>query len=340
MHPGGSERVISVLANHFAEKYPVEIVCISGTESFYKLNNNIQLTCLESKYGRNLLKKFLWFFLNVKSDSLVIAFMVNVYIFTLAALIFRRVKVIVSERNDPSCHPLVIRIMRKMLVWRAQKVVVQTQDIANYFPKLLKKKIQIVYNPISENYIWKSGLDAPKDKVIVSVGRLSPQKNHKILIDAFYEVHERHPDYQLHIYGEGEIQHQTELYIRSKKLEGKVILKGKCNTLGEVLPHAEIFAMSSDYEGMSNALIEAMYIGLPIVTTAVSGTKELIENGKNGFVVPIGDKIKFTEALLYLVENENIRESLSVEASQIIGKVQPSIIMNEWENLINKIWKK
>lgn len=339
MHSGGAERVISVLANYFADKYPIEIICLSGKKSFYSLKDNITLTCLEHLYGKNLLNKFIWLFKNIDSESLIIAFMVNVYIFTLVALFFRKVKIIVSERNDPTAHMLPIRVARKLLIWRAQELVVQTQDIANYFPHLMKKKIDIIYNPISDDYVWKSGLTAEKDKVIVNIGRLSPQKNHKMLINAFSVVSKKYPEYQLHIYGEGEIQAETESYIALKGLQGKVILKGKCNTLGNVLPKAEIFALSSDYEGMSNALIEAMYVGVPVVTTAVSGTKELIDNGKNGYIVPVGDEKAFTEALMTLVENKNIRNQFAQKEIQIITKVQPLCIMNKWQEIINKVWK-
>lgn len=242
-----------------------------------------------------------------------------------------------SERNDPKTHPVFIRILRKILIWRAQRVVVQTQDIANYFPRLMKKKINIIYNPISDKYIWKSGLKADKKKVIITVGRLSPQKNHIMLINAFAKVNEKHPEYQLHIYGDGEIREKTESYIKAKGLEGRIILKGRCNCLGEVLSHAEIFAMSSNYEGMSNALIEAMYVGVPVVTTAVSGTKELIEDGANGFVVSVGDEKAFADALMKLVENKTLRESFAEKEVGIIKKVNPSIIFKQWETIIKEI---
>lgn len=340
MSSGGAERVISVLANHFAEKWPVEIICLSGNGSFYPLHDKVRLTCLEPLYGKNLVRKFIWLHTNVKSDSLVIAFMVNVYLFTLAALFFKSVKIIVSERNDPTAHKFPIRLLRKILIWRAQRIVVQTEDIAAYFPRFLRNKIDIIYNPISDKYIWKSGLSAVKEKKIVTIGRLSPQKNHKMMIDAFAKVVKQFPDYQLHIYGEGEIRNETEAFIKSKGLENKVFLRGRCNNLSAVLPHAEIFVMSSDYEGMSNALIEAMYVGIPVVTTAVSGTKELIKDGVNGFVVPIKDEKAFAEAILKLLNDKDKRELFSAEEVNIISKVKPSIIFKNWEKVIEKVWRK
>ena len=109
--------------------------------------------------------------------------------------------------------------------------------------------------------------------------------------------------------------------------------------MSEVLPHAEIFVMSSDYEGMSNALIEAMYMGIPVVTTSVSGTKELISNGVNGFIVPIRNQKAFTEAIIKLIESKALRDKFASEEVNIINKVSPLIIFNQWENVINKVWK-
>lgn len=340
MHSGGAERVISVLANYFSDKYNVEIICLRGDKTFYALKDSIRIIYLECICGNNLLNKFLWLYRNIKSDMLVIPFMVNVYIFTLTALLFRRVKVIISERNDPRKHKLPIRFMRKLLIWRAQRIVVQTRDIAEYFPKLIQNRIDVVYNPISEKYLWKSACSDNKSKIIVTVGRLSPQKNHKMLINAFFVINKYYPEYQLHIYGDGEARKETESYIKSKGLSGSIILKGNSSTLETILPKAEIFVLSSDYEGMSNALIEAMYVGLPIVTTSVSGTKDLIENGENGFVVPIRDEKAFINAVLKLIENKDLRERFSQKGVDIINKVQPSIIFKQWDDIITQVWNK
>lgn len=339
LNSGGAERVISILANEMSRENAVEIVCLRGSKSFYPISKRVHLIFLETKYGNNLFRKFFWLFKNAQRDSLVVAFMVKVYVFSLVALLFRKVKVIVSERNDPTSHPFYIRILRWLLIYRSQRIVVQTQDIANYFPKCIQNKIDIVYNPVSNKYVWKSALSANKERVIMTIGRLSPQKNHKMLINSFEEVVKIHPEYQLHIYGEGEIREDLDAYILSKNLQDKVILKGRSNSLEQILPKADIFVMSSNYEGMSNALIEAMYVGVPVVTTNVSGTKELIDNGKNGFIVPLKNERALTAALITLVENSALRESFAKEAVEIIKWVNVPTIIDKWQEIFNKVWK-
>lgn len=331
---GGSERVISVIANGLSKKYDVNIICLRGHSSFYNINSNIHLLFLEKELGNSWLKKFVWLRRNIPDDSMVIAFMVPVYIFTLSAFLFRHVPTIVSERNDPNAASLLRKILRRLLIGRSQAIVVQTQDIRKYFPQKLWKKIQIIYNPISSKYIWKSGLIVKKDKTIINIGRLSPQKNHKMLIDAFAIVSKSHPDYKLHIYGEGEIHSEISNYISQKGLSDKVILKGRCNNMEDILPHAEIFVLSSDYEGMSNALVEAMYVGIPVVTTSVSGTEELIANGKNGYIVPIKDYNALASRICILIENKKLAKSIARNETEIKSKVELNVITKQWESLI------
>ena len=198
-------------------------------------------------------------------------------------------------------------------------------------------KTSDVYDPISDKYVCGKGLETEKENLLISVGRLSPQKNQKMMIDGFSEFLTQHPDYRLEIYGEGEIHDELTTYIKKKNLEEKVILMGRCNNLQDVLPKAKIFVMTSDYEGMSNAMMEALYVGLPVVTTAVSGTEELIVNGENGIVIPIGDKDAFTNAIINLAGDEKRLESMAKKAMMIKDKVQLSSIIPQWNSLINSL---
>lgn len=335
---GGSERVMSVLANGLSKQHQVTIVCLRGDKSFYEIDDKVNLIFLQSAFNNNWIRKFFWIKNNIDEECMVISFMVSVYIFTLISLLFKHVPIIVSERNDPNAAGFFKKILRRLFIWRSQAIVVQTNEIKKYFPKKLWKKIQIIYNPISSKYVWKSGITAKKSKLIINIGRLSPQKNHKMLIDAFRIFQTAHPEYHLNIYGEGEIHDRIQQYINISGLSDKITLMGRCECLNEVLPHAEIFALSSNYEGMSNALIEAMYVGIPVVTTAVSGTEELIESGRNGLVVPIKDTLAFASAMNNLIENKSLSKQMAVEETNIAFKVNPEVIIRKWEHLIIKVY--
>ena len=334
---GGSERVMSVIANELSGDYDIEIICLRMHVTYYPLQPNVKVTFAEDICGNSLLKKFIWLRKYVSKDSIVIAFMVPVYVFTLASLLFTEHKVIVSERNDPDAASTFRRIARRLLLWRAQKIVVQTKSIADRMPRYGSSKQIIIYNPISEKYVCGKGLETKKENLLISVGRLSPQKNQKMMIDGFSDFLTQYPNFRLEIYGEGEIHEELVSYIKKKNLEEKVLLMGRCNNLQDVLPKAKIFVMTSDYEGMSNAMVEALYIGLPVVTTAVSGTEELIVNGENGMVIPIGDKDAFTKAIINLAGDEKCLENMASNAVKIRDKVQLSSIIPQWKSLINSM---
>lgn len=336
---GGSERVISVLANELSKEYDIEIICLRTHKAYYPLLPEVKVTYAIDYCGNSLCKKFMWLRSYVSKDSLVIAFMVPVYVFTLASLMFSRHRVIVSERNDPDAASMFRRIARKLLIWRAQAVVVQTQSIAERMPSSVRNKQTIIYNPISDKYTSGSALDSEKDNLIVSVGRLSPQKNQKMMIDGFKELLKVKPEYRLEIYGEGEIHEEIEDYIKESELTNKVLLKGRCNELQNVLNRAKLFVLTSNYEGMSNAMMEALYMGLPVVTTSVSGTEELIVNEVNGVIVPIGDTKAYTDIIINLVSDETKLLAMAKKAVEIKDKVEIKSIVPKWISLIKDVMK-
>ncbi len=333
---GGAERVISVLANRLANDYDVSIICLRSQQSFYEIDSKVTIIFLDNKYGNNWLKKFFALRSYVPSGGIVIAFMVSVYVYVLAALLLTKVPIIISERNDPSCHSWYIRLARRILVPRAQAIVVQTTKIAEYFLRF-RHKVSVIYNPISEQYTWQSAMKANKERVIVNIARLSPQKNHFMLIDVFERVLLKYPEYKLYIYGEGEIHDKIQAYIDDKKLSDAIKLKGRRNNLEIELPKAKMFVLSSNYEGMSNALIEAMYVGVPVVTTNVSGSEELIENGRNGFVVPINNAELMYDAIISLLSNDELCDTIGIQGSFVKDMVNTDVIVCKWKNLINSI---
>ena len=303
---GGSERVMSIVANKMQERgYEVEIICLNDQIVFYPINDGIKITHVEVESGTKSLPKKLWWFrkyIQKTQPDVVIAFMVSVYTVTLLALMGIDIPVISSVRNDPAYSNLRKKITRKLLLPRSAHVVVQTQQIKKFFNKSIQNMTTVIYNPVNEKVFETSyyndddndnlGLKIKDERLnrIISVGRLYPQKDQKTMIEAFAKVNEKHPDWKLVIYGEGPEREALESLVERLKVKDKVILPGRSENIIDELKKSKIFCLSSIYEGMSNALVEAICVGLPIVTTKVSGTEELIKNGENGFIVNIGDK--------------------------------------------------
>lgn len=350
---GGSERVMSIVANKMQERgYEVEIVCLNDQIVFYPINKGIKITHVEVEAGTKSLPKKLWWFrkhIQKTQPDVVIAFMVSVYTVTLLALMGIDIPVISSVRNDPAYSNLRKKITRKILLPRSAHVVVQTQQIKEFFNKNIQKKTTVIYNPVNEK-VFETSYDDDnvddnlglkiKDKRlnrIISVGRLYPQKDQKMMIEAFAKVSESFPDWKLVIFGEGPEREALESLVERLKVKDKVLLPGRSENIIDELNKSKVFCLSSIYEGMSNALVEAICVGLPIVTTKVSGTEELIKDGENGFIVNIGDTDAMAEALTKILEDENLQKQFAEKNKAQAIKFETNTIVDQWENLVNSV---
>ena len=342
---GGSERVMSIVANKMQERgYEVEIVCLNDQIVFYPINEGIKITHVEVEAETKSLPKKLWWFrkyIQKTQPDVVIAFMVSVYTVTLLALMGIDIPVISSVRNDPAYSNLRKKITRKILLPRSAHVVVQTQQIKEFFNKNIQKKTTVIYNPVNEQVFEVKGerLKVNDERLnrIVSVGRLYPQKDQKTMIEAFAKVSKRYPDWSLTIFGEGPEREALESLVERLKVKDKVLLPGRSENIIDELNKSKIFCLSSVYEGMSNALVEAICVGLPIVTTKVSGTEELIKDGENGFIVNIGDKEAMAKALVKIIEDENLQNQFAEKNKAQAIKFETNTIVDQWEDLVNSV---
>lgn len=339
---GGAERNVSLLANELAKRgYEVGILTIWGDEQVYELDERITYMPINPPSGNKL-----WRFFKQLSGirpaikkykpDLVISFLADVNAFVLLMSRFMKCKVIVSERNDPHIDPTipVFRMLRKIAYSFADGFVFQTPDARDYFSKTIKyKPVTIIPNPVRK--------DLPQhvdnnSKVIITACRLTPQKNLSMLIDAFEKIVEKYSDYKLHIYGEGEQQIELQRYIEEKNLQHCIQLKGFDKNVCDRINEAQIFALSSNYEGMSNSMLEALAMGMPTVVTdcPIGGARMMIQNGENGILVPVGDTVSMADALLTLVEDEEKRKKLSQNAQRLRSDNSIEKITEKWISFI------
>ena len=164
-----------------------------------------------------------------------------------------------------------------------------------------------------------------------------PQKNQKMMIRAFADVLKIHSDYELVIYGDGPSEMDLKSLIAELGISANVSLPGNVKNLHNSIKSAEIFVLSSEYEGMPNALIEAMCLGLPAISTKVSGATDLIRHGQNGILVELDDQAGFTHAMLDLIENQELSAEISKNAVKLNEDLELSKIMNEWILFISKV---
>ena len=183
--------------------------------------------------------------------------------------------------------------------------------------------------------------EGERRKVILSVGRLQEQKRTDVLIDAFAMIAERYADYNLELYGKGNLLDELKARVDSHGLSERVKFMGTSSTIFNDINDAALFALTSDFEGLPNALLEAMALGLPCVSTRCSpgGAEELIEDGKNGYLVPCGDAKALAERIDSMLCDYDKALAVGKEARKIRERAELQVIIDAWEEYINSAWR-
>lgn len=352
LEQGGAERVVTTLANRFVCDHDVIIATEWVAENEYEIDKRIQrvhvgLTEKQEARGRLLkiidrnlnLRKFL----KKEQPDIVIAFAQKANYRALIATLGTKIPVIVSVRTNPYLHytHLSDKLLIPFLYPKAAGNVFQTVGAKEFFSQKVQDKSKIILNPIHPKY-----LNVPKplsrEKVVVQSGRIVDFKNQYMLIEAFALVHEKHPDYVLKIFGADSKDgtwESLEECIKKHQAKDYVFLMGGSSSLEKDLPGASLFAFSSDWEGLPNALMEAMAMGLPIVATdcPCGGPATLITNEENGLLVPIKDKEAMAAGMNRLIEDRELAERLGEKAREIIEIANTEAICKQWEEYIFEI---
>lgn len=353
LEQGGAERVVSNLANQFIkENYEVLVTTQWQGEDEFQLDHRVRrihVGLKEQDEGKNRISKVL---LRIKylrkcikdeNPDIVIAFAHKANYRALTAAIGLKVPVVISVRTDPAGHydSLLDKIQIPLLFPRAAGCVFQTEGQRDFFPEYLQQKSRIILNPVNDKY-----LNVPKpetrEKTVVQSGRLVDFKNQPMLLQAFFQVHAKHPDYDLKIYGPDSFDGTKEILegiIKENHAEDFIHLMGGSDELEKQLPKAAVYAFSSDWEGLPNALLEAMALGLPIVATdcPCGGPRTVITDGVNGLLVPIKDAQAMTEGINRLIEDRELAEKLGENARKISEKINGVSIIAQWRDYIEEI---
>ncbi|MBR5076755.1 MAG: glycosyltransferase [Bacteroidales bacterium] len=342
LNHGGAERVLSILSSSLADSFAqVSFLMWVDAPVFYQIDTRVRLINITKQAGSSrFLPRMRWFrrFIIQERPNLILSFLAPFNMLVLASLLGIRTKVIVAERNDP--HFLrggrLMEKARDALYGRAECILAQTDNIKSYFKGKLNEKTVVIYNPVLINpSLVGSGLLVQKQKRIVSVARLEKQKRHDVLIRAFARFYLRHQDYSLTIYGDGPLRENLAALVHSLGMEGKVSLPGVSKTVMEEIRDAELFVLASTHEGMSNAMLEAMCIGLPCLCTRVSGAVDLIEDGKNGMLVDVNDENGLVEKMTFIIEHPEIRQTIGLEAVKVYEKLRADIISKQWIDVLD-----
>ena len=344
---GGAGRVVAILAEQLAKEYSVYLADFTTDRDCYVTSKNLKIFHLRKDASSNnlsFLKKC-----NLIREvalqnqiNIVISFGADMNIYTSVASLFAPWKLIISIRNNPYTSPTnrKLRIMRFLLYRFADGFTFQTEDEKLYFSKRIQSRGTVIENPVNANI--PEPYDGVRDKRVVMVGRLNKQKNYPMAIEAFRIVHQYFPDYKLEIYGDGELKNELNILIAQNGLCDCVSMMGHVDNVWEKTRCAGLYIMTSDYEGMSNALIEAMAMGIPSISTdhPIGGARQLIIDKYNGLLSDVGNIKMFANKMLYLIENPEFAEDISKRSSEIRVRLSAKKIADRWREYINNILMK
>ena len=348
LNKGGAERVMVNLAEYFFSKgYKVTFVTTFKEEDEYSYSKGIDRVIsgltLEEEGGRliNIYRRYaklrkVW--KQIKPD-LVLSFLGKNNVMALLTTRRLHIPVVVSVRADPKMeyhnYSRFLEFMAFRLFPKAAGVVLQTSDAAKYFPANIQKKVRIMPNSLSKEFI-RPVYRGAREKEVVAVGRIDDNKNQRMLIDAFAKVWNEHQDWKLTLYGDGPMMEELQEYVKTLDSAEAIAFPGRTNNVADKIARSGIFVLCSDTEGMPNTLLEAMALGIPSISTdcPCGGPKDIIEDSVNGLLVPVRDTEALSKALLKYMDDEAFAARVSSEACKIQEKYAPEVVNGMWEEYL------
>lgn len=324
MAGGGTERVVALLANEYCKRgIETAVLLFAGHETVYPLDEKVEVVSMGAPSNGSIrvrmerLRKMRKYYQENK-DCQIWSFSVMGAVFSVLAAWGQKHFFLVSERNDPNQYEH--KRIRNFFYRFADVVVCQTKDALLSFPKGISRKAVVIPNPIDIGALMP--YEGERDRRIVAVGRLQPQKNHALLFRAFAQFEKEYPDYTLELYGKGGQEAKLRELARQLGIETKVVFCGFSERVKEEINSAAMYVLSSDYEGISNSMLEAIALGVPVIATdcPIGGSKMYLENGRNGLLVPVGEVAPMAAAMKKIAANREFAKALGMEGKKLREK--------------------
>lgn len=346
---GGAERVLSNLANFFSwSGYEVTVFTDCFLEKEYALDARIRREKVGYEpTGRRLtdaVKRIavLRDAYRRVSPDVVVSFIGKANIRAILASPGTGIPVVVSVRNLPEkeYRTAALRLLAKTLFGFAAGVVFQTREARDWFGARVRKRAVILPNFLQES-VMRPRYEGERQNEIVAVGRLVKAKNHRLLLQAFAQIAGEFPDTVLRIYGDGAERGALEQDIARQGLQRRAFLMGDCEAIPDRICRARLFVLPSDYEGMPNALLEAMALGLPVIASdcPCGGPRAVIRNGENGILVQTGDVAALSGAMRRLLSDPAFADRLGRCASRIQEELAPERVSRAWQTYLEGVMR-
>ncbi|WP_373117235.1 glycosyltransferase [Holdemania massiliensis] len=349
---GGAERIVTNLANELSAKgHEVKIILLENKKPFYQLNERVCIQTTDIKVNRdNRICALLHISRNILfrlpsyikkqtkefSPDAIISFLPYADIAVYLSGIHRKgYKIVFSERNDPTRRSFFMRHLLEIIYTKGHALVCQSERVAEFYHSVEKNKKFVIPNSVVKENIPDEVAERSPLR-IVAVGRLDTQKNFEMLIDSFCISYKRlPPKTSLTIYGEGPLRNVLQEKIKLKGMLESIYLPGVSKNLLNEIKDASLFIMSSNYEGFPNALLEAMTIGLPVISTNFwTGTAAELIDDENGRLVEVGNIEGLANAIVQIMNDDILRVKMRKENRKLLDKYASDRIIQKWCEII------
>ncbi len=345
MKSGGLERVASVFLNTIVQLgyQNVVIINLSSAAPFYKLDDKIIYHSISDKINnKNKLLRAIstrnWLRKTVKNyDSpKILSFGEGYNAFVIFSLLGLKIDLFVTNRASPLSSLKGFRGLINPFFYKFTKGVIVQTNLAKEIlkPKYKKVNFHVLANPID----MPSNLNdfQKKENIILNVGRIGGNKNQQYLINYLQNIHFENHDWHLNFIGDGPNRAQLESLISNSAVNEKVSVLGTKNQMQQHYELSKIFAFTSTSEGFPNVLLEAMSYGLPCISfDCIAGPADLIEDGVDGFLIPMGNHKLYEKKLLALITDEELRITMSKNALKKAAKYDSFAVTKQLVNIIS-----
>ena len=249
------------------------------------------------------------------------------------------IPVVAAVRGDPALEYAEERLKKAaMRVYpKAAGIVLQTEDGLKFFPEQIRKKCTILPNPVDASFCLPYP-ETGRDKRIVAVGRIDGNKNQRMLVDAFARLPERFAQYRLELYGTGPEMENLTAYAKTLPCGDRIRFFGNADDIASAIRSAALFVLPSDTEGMPNALLEAMALGLPVISTdcPCGGPRQLIREGENGLLIPVRDTEALAAAMEKILSDPAAADRMGRCAQSVQDTYAPDKALAAWAEYLEK----
>lgn len=343
---GGAERQIILLGNEMSKRgHEVHLLIVAANKSKYEISESVivhDLSIFERGRRLDIIRRFIALrkcIGGVQPDVTINYNLQGAY-FSLLIGKHKCGKVLYSERGDPydKEYSGVLGLVRDLTCKRVDALVFQSEGARDFFKIGEKQKAIVIHNSVTVPP-GKYQKAESRDNRIVTVGRLHPQKNPHLLINAFSIIAAKYPDIVLACYGDGEMYDELQKRINDVGLAQRIHLYPSRKDIFDSIRTARLFVLSSDFEGMPNALMEAMALGLPCISTDCrpGGARTLIEDGVNGYIVPVKNAQALADKIAFVLDHPEISEEMASKAMLLAETHTNEAIFNKWEKFLSTL---